>query len=53
MTEELLLVLAPTANGHRAPLDDQREARLLEFPLMKEQGADEGERLWGGTHKVR
>lgn len=48
MTEELLLVLAPTANGHRAPLDGQREARLLEFPLMKEPGADAGERLCGG-----
>lgn len=48
MTEKLLLVLAPTANGHRAHLDGQREAWLLKFALMKEQGADQGDRLWGG-----
>jgi len=48
VTEELLLVFAATANKDRVYLEGQRETQLLVFPLMKEQGADQSERLWGG-----
>lgn len=48
MTEELLLVLAATANNDRVYLEGQRETQLLAFPLPKKQGADQTERLWGG-----